>query len=418
MKHRFYRRYGKRLIDLMISVPALLLLLPLLLVTGLLVRILLGAPVLYVQRRPGLNGRLFPIYKFRSMTDARDAVGNLLSDDLRLTRFGKFLRASSLDELPELLNVVLGQMSLIGPRPLMSQYLDLYTAEQARRHDVYPGITGWAQVNGRNAVDWEQRFELDVWYVDHYSLWLDIQILWRTIGTVFARKGISATGHCTMPPFEGSRGTIRTAVIGAGGHGRVVVSAMQAAGISVDAIFDDNDELWGTKILNVPICGPIQKLTEFHDVRVVIAVGNNSIRQRLAGQLPLSWITVVHPNAYVHHSVTLGNGTVVFAGAVIQPGVSVGRHCIINSSASVDHDCRLGDFSSVGPGAHLPGNVVIGNRSALGTSSCTIPGVEIESDVIVGAGSVVIRHVPRGCTVVGNPARIISQVGISDPQVA
>ena len=170
MKHRFYRRYGKRLIDLMISVPALVLLLPLLLVTGLLVRIFLGTPVLYVQRRPGLNGRLFPIYKFRSMTDARDAVGNLLPDDLRLTRFGKFLRASSLDELPELLNVVLGQMSLIGPRPSMVQYLDLYTGEQARRHDVYPGITGWAQVNGRNTVDWEQRFELDVWYVDHHSL--------------------------------------------------------------------------------------------------------------------------------------------------------------------------------------------------------------------------------------------------------
>ncbi|GAB4459012.1 MAG: sugar transferase [Anaerolineae bacterium] len=184
--------------------PALLLLAPFLAVIALLVRVKLGAPVLFRQQRPGLHGRPFTIYKFRTMTDARDAKGQFLPDADRLTAFGRLLRRTSLDELPELFNVLRGEMSLVGPRPLLMQYLDRYTPEQARRHEVRPGITGWAQVNGRNALTWEEKFALDVWYVDHQSLWLDLKIILLTIWSVLRREGISQQGHATMPEFVGT----------------------------------------------------------------------------------------------------------------------------------------------------------------------------------------------------------------------
>jgi lipopolysaccharide/colanic/teichoic acid biosynthesis glycosyltransferase len=186
-----------------VALIALVLLSPLLLVTALLVRIQLGSPVLFSQVRPGLHGQPFRMIKFRSMTDARDASGALLPDAQRLPPFGRFLRASSLDELPELWNVLKGDMSLVGPRPLLMEYLPLYTAEQARRHDVRPGITGWAQVNGRNAISWDDKFRLDVWYVDHHSLSLDLKIVWMTVRAVFGAKGISHQGEATMPRFRG-----------------------------------------------------------------------------------------------------------------------------------------------------------------------------------------------------------------------
>lgn len=195
----------KRLFDLLLSFGLLLgLALPLLLLWGL-VRCKLGSPVLFCQVRPGLHGRPFMMVKFRTMTDERGTDGELLPDARRLTSFGRFLRATSLDELPELWNVLRGEMSLVGPRPLLMEYLPLYSPEQARRHEVRPGITGWAQVNGRNAVSWEERFKLDVWYVDHRSLWLDLRILWLTVRKVIVREGISAQGDATMPRFTGGK---------------------------------------------------------------------------------------------------------------------------------------------------------------------------------------------------------------------
>lgn len=197
-------RASKRLFDLAVAIPALALLLPLLGMVALLVAVKLGTPVLFRQVRPGLHGRPFTILKFRTMTDARDTDGRLLPDAERLTRFGRFLRSTSLDELPELLNVVRGDMSLVGPRPLLTEYLPLYSAEQARRHDVLPGLTGWAQVNGRNAASWPRKFALDVWYVDHQSLFLDLRILARTIGTVLKREGINQPGRATADKFRGN----------------------------------------------------------------------------------------------------------------------------------------------------------------------------------------------------------------------
>ena len=196
----------KRLFDLALTIPGLIVLSPVILLLTILVRWKLGVPVLFRQFRPGLNGLPFEMLKFRTMTEARDAYGVPLSDAQRMTRFGQFLRSSSLDELPELWNVLRGEMSLVGPRPLLMEYLPLYSATQMRRHETRPGITGWAQVNGRNALSWDEKFALDVWYVDNRSLALDLRIILMTLHKVIARDGISAAGEATMPKFTGSGG--------------------------------------------------------------------------------------------------------------------------------------------------------------------------------------------------------------------
>jgi sugar transferase EpsL len=205
-----YNNLFKRALDLTLTIAALVLLAPVIIAVAALVRLRLGAPVLFRQQRPGLAGKPFTMYKFRTMTDASDAAGRPLPDAQRLTAFGRFLRSTSLDELPELINVLRGEMSLVGPRPLLTTYLDRYSPEQMRRHEVRPGITGWAQVNGRNAISWEEKFALDVWYVDHRSLRLDLWIMALTAWKIVRRDGISPHGQATMPEFAGTRATTPT----------------------------------------------------------------------------------------------------------------------------------------------------------------------------------------------------------------
>ncbi|MBQ4838299.1 MULTISPECIES: sugar transferase [Pseudoalteromonas] len=195
----------KRVFDLVVSLGAFVLLLPVFVLTMILIRIKLGAPIFFVQERPGLHGKVFKMLKFRTMLDSTDKDGNPLPDEQRMTKFGAFLRSTSLDELPGLFNVIKGDMSLVGPRPLLVRYLPLYNEEQSRRHNVRPGITGWAQVNGRNAISWEGKFELDVWYVDNQSFILDIKILLLTVKKVFVREGITASDSATMHEFKGSK---------------------------------------------------------------------------------------------------------------------------------------------------------------------------------------------------------------------
>lgn len=195
----------KRFFELIVTVAGLMVLCPFVLLLALMVRITLGSPILFYQQRPGLYGDPFMMFKFRTMSNECSSGGKLLPDAQRLSPFGKFLRSTSLDELPELINVLKGEMSLVGPRPLLMEYLDRYTPKQARRHEVRPGITGWAQVNGRNAISWEEKFKLDVWYVDNQSLWLDIKILWMTFAKVFKREGISQEGQATAEKFMGSK---------------------------------------------------------------------------------------------------------------------------------------------------------------------------------------------------------------------
>ena len=202
-KQKIINNCIKRIFDLVIAVPLLVVLSPVFLLIGFVVRVIIGGPALFRQRRPGKNGKIFIINKFRTMTNDRGRDGNLLSDTERLKPLGSFLRKTSLDELPELLNVIKGDMSLVGPRPLLVEYLPRYTLEQARRHEVKPGITGWVQVNGRNALSWEEKFKLDVWYVDHQNIWLDMKILFLTVYKVFKREGINQPGQATAEEFMG-----------------------------------------------------------------------------------------------------------------------------------------------------------------------------------------------------------------------
>ena len=204
-KSTFYTRYGKRLLDVLCVLAVLVLFWWVYVITAVLVRLKLGSPVLFRQERPGKNGEIFKLCKFRSMTDERDETGELLPDEVRLTKFGKLLRATSLDELPELFNILKGEMSLVGPRPLLVKYLPLYNEHQARRHDVTPGLTGYAQVHGRNAISWEEKFDLDVYYVEHISFGLDLKILVQTVAKVFRREGISSESSATMEEFVGTR---------------------------------------------------------------------------------------------------------------------------------------------------------------------------------------------------------------------
>ena len=205
MMNRLYRNYIKRILDVLLSGTGIVLLSPVYLVLWVLVRSKLGTPVLFKQNRPGKNEKIFKLYKFRTMTDARDENGNLLPDEVRLTSFGKALRATSLDELPELFNILKGDMSLVGPRPLLVKYLPLYNEFQRHRHDVTPGLTGWAQVNGRNTISWEDKFEKDVYYVEHLSFWLDLKILFLSVAVVFRHQGVNSGTDATMEAFTGTK---------------------------------------------------------------------------------------------------------------------------------------------------------------------------------------------------------------------
>lgn len=199
-----YRLFFKRFLDFILSLLAIIVLSPVLLVVAMLVRIKLGSPVIFKQERPGKNEKIFKLYKFRTMTNERDKKGNLLPDEVRLTKFGKFLRSTSLDELPELINIIKGDMSIVGPRPLLVRYLPLYNEKQKHRHDVRPGFTGYAQVNGRNTISWEEKFDLDVYYVNHISLFMDVKIILKTVKTVLFREGITSETSVTMEEFRGN----------------------------------------------------------------------------------------------------------------------------------------------------------------------------------------------------------------------
>ena len=199
-----YRQFFKRFFDFVLSLLAIIVLSPVMIIVAILVKIKLGSPIIFTQERPGKDEKIFKMYKFRSMTDQRDEKGNLLPDDIRLTKFGKLLRSTSLDELPELFNILKGDMSIVGPRPLLVRYLPLYNEHQRHRHDVRPGFTGWAQCNGRNAISWEEKFDLDVYYTKHVSLLLDIKIIFKTVKVVLFREGISSETSVTMEEFRGS----------------------------------------------------------------------------------------------------------------------------------------------------------------------------------------------------------------------
>jgi len=402
----------KRLFDACLSFFACLILMPVMAAVAVLVAIRLGRPILFSQVRPGLHGRPFKMYKFRSMRDAVNAQGEPLPDALRMTSFGSFLRASSLDELPGLWNVLKGDMSLVGPRPLLVEYLPLYSPEQQRRHDVRPGITGWAQVNGRNAISWEQKFQYDTWYVDNQSFWLDIKILALTVKKVFVREGISAAGEATMSRFLGEKPVSKLAILGAGGHAKVVADTAQCCGWSHIEFFDDS---WPVthSIGHWAVVGDtnalIARLAEFEGV--VVAIGRNDIRRSKLTELaeigaPL--VSLVHPAATISQYASIGTGCVVFAGAIVNMGAVIGVGAILNTGCSIDHDCLLDDYVHICPGARIAGSVQIGRLSWIGIGACVKQSLSIGRNVTVGAGAAVVNNIADDMTVIGVPARDIA----------
>jgi sugar O-acyltransferase (sialic acid O-acetyltransferase NeuD family) len=417
----------KRLFDLCVAICALVVLSPLLLVVALLVRLLLGAPVLFRQDRPGLKGKLFPCMKFRTMTDARDASGELLPDSQRLTSLGRFFRHTSIDEIPGLINVVRGDMSLVGPRPLLPQYLQRYTPEQMRRHEVKPGITGWAQINGRNGLDWEQKFALDTWYVNHQSFWLDLRILTKTAWQVFRRNGITQPGHATMPEFLGTRAgnekiksthRKRIVIVGAGGAAREVASAIR----SIDQI-EPQYEFLGYVVSDLARLQPRdsrdQVLGDFGWLQanrhcfdaLSIGIGTPATRLRLAAELrnllpDIEWPSIIHPTAVIDlDSARIAEGCYLGAGVIATVNVTLEPFALCNFGCTLGHEARIGAGSVVNPGANISGGVVIGTGVLVGTGAQILQYLYVGAGATVGAGSVVTRSVPDGLTVLGVPAR-------------
>lgn len=403
----------KRCFDIVASFCGLVLLSPVIAIVAWQISRKLGSPVLFRQVRPGKNGKSFEMVKFRTMLDAYDEQGNPLPNEQRFTKFGNFLRSTSLDELPELWNVLKGDMSLVGPRPLLVEYLPLYNQHQARRHEVRPGVTGWAQINGRNAISWEQKFDYDVWYVENQSFWLDIKILFSTVKKVFVREGISSSETVTMPKFRGTKSIEKSLIIiGASGLGKEVAWLAKRLDINVKGYLDDNEAIQGQNFYGYPVLGKISDWPNFTDSEFVVAIASPKVRQLIVtGMLETGqpkFKALVDPAACIDSSLTsVGDGSVICAGSVITADVIIGQHCIINKLCSIGHDVILGDFVTLAPKVMLGGHVAIEKLADVGGQACVRQGLVVKSAAVVGMGAVVTKDVPAGAVVVGNPAKAL-----------
>ena len=397
-----YSKIVKPILDFLLSVIGFIILLPVfLLVTILLFFANQGKPF-FIQRRPGKNCKVFSIIKFKTMNDRKDASGKLLHDSERLTALGKFVRKTSLDEIPQLLNVIKGDMSIIGPRPLLTDYVHLYNEFQNQRHTVKPGITGWAQVNGRNAISWDKKFELDVFYVHNISFVFDMKILFLTVKKVIQSEGISAENDATIEPFSLKK---EVYLYGAGGHCKVVIDTLLCEKkFQIEQIIDDAPI--DTTILGVSVIKDF-KTVDFSAKNCIITIGNNQIRKKIAHSFKANFIMTIHPNAIVSKFAKIGNGTQIMAAAVVNSEAFIGAHCIINTGAIVEHDCVLGDYVHISPNATLGGNVTVGELSQVGIGATIIQNITIGKNVMIGAGAVIIEDIPDNAVVVGVPGKIV-----------
>lgn len=412
----------KRLFDITVSIVALILFLPIYTIVTYKVKKNLGSPVLFRQIRPGLNGKPFEMIKFRTMKDAVDAQGNLLPDSERLTPFGKMLRATSLDELPELWNVLKGDMSLVGPRPLLMEYLPLYNEEQAKRHNVRPGITGYAQVNGRNVISWEQKFALDTWYVENQSFWLDIKILFKTVKKVFFKENISAEGEATISKFTGTKSDKIFAVYGASGCGRSLMPVAkeylekqdkQAELCFIDDSLSEEAKINGYRAMNYEAF----KQQEYAEKAVLIAIASGQIREKICNKLTADDIklwSVISQSAVIMDSVSVEEDCAISPFVTLGSNVQIGKSFHANLYSYVEHDCVIGDYVTFAPSVKCNGNVHIGNHTYVGAGAMIKQGtpdkpLKIGKNVVIGMGAVVINDIPDDVTVVGNPARILKR---------
>ena len=413
-----YEKYIKRLLDVIAAAFLLLILLPVFILITVLVYVNLGTPIFFRQERPGLNERLFIIYKFKSMADLRDENGVLLPDEKRMTKFGAWIRAASLDELPELINILKGDMSFVGPRPLLTQYLPLYNEWQKRRHLVRPGLSGLAQVYGRNMLTWEEKFRFDIYYAEHITLREDLRIIMLTLGKVFKKEGIHSENSATMEAFQ-AKGQMEEEqrkghliIVGAGGHGRSAADvAIKMQCWKEIAFLDDRES--ENKPLGLNIIGTFSYINKFKpDSKFFVAVGDNLIRKSImekAETEQVEFAVLIHPDAVIGEEVSIGEGTVIMAGSVINCCTKIGKGCIVNTAASVDHDCCIGDYVHISPGVSLAGSVCIGNESWLGIGCIISNQVTITHNCIIGAGALVLKNIEEPGTYIGIPAQRISQ---------
>jgi sugar O-acyltransferase (sialic acid O-acetyltransferase NeuD family) len=410
----------------------LLLTAPLLAAIAIAIRIDSPGSPLFLQERIGAGGRAFTIFKFRTMRSGREHDGLGVSTapgDDRITRVGRWLRATSLDELPQLLNIVLGEMSFIGPRPTLRYQVEAYSPRQQRRLLFRPGITGWAQIHGRNTIPWSERIELDVEYVERFSLGLDLRILWRTLRVVGRGDGVyaaSGTNDAFVAPaaaptqaaspvlYPAPTVTARLPLllIGAGGHARVLIDVAERQGrFQIHGLLDERPRDPGATLMGYPILGGRERLDRRTlPSHAIVAIGSPSQRaawQEALEELGFQLAVLVHPSAQIGRDVELGAGSVVMAQVAVNSGTRVGRGAILNTGASIDHDCELGDFVHVAPGARLAGGVRVGARAHIGIGSCVIQNLAIGSHAVVGAGAAVVRSVDEGAVVGGVPARLL-----------
>ena len=441
--------------DRLAACVLLVLLSPLLALVAIAIRLDSPGNPFFVQERIGASGRPFKIFKYRTMRAGSEKLGlgaTTKSDDDRITRVGRWLRATSLDEVPQLLNIARGEMSFIGPRPTLRYQVENYTARQQRRLRMRPGITGWAQVHGRNEIPWERRIELDLEYIDNFCLLLDTEILLRTARVLVRREGVYARDRAndafvtpvaeadatprvqpaqrsepaprvpstprvepvsraaaSPPAVEARPVLLPLLVVGAGGHARVVVDIAEKQGrFRVVGLVDERPELAGSALLGYPVLGG-REVLERGDLpsHAVVAIGSPAARaawQALLEERGFQLAVLVHPSAQVGRETVIGGGSVLMAGAIVNSGSRLGRGVIVNTAASVDHDCEVGDFVHVAPGARLAGGVRVGARAHIGIGACVLQNLQIGADAIVGGGAAVIRPVAAGTTVVGVPA--------------
>lgn len=383
-----YKKWIKRLVDVLFSIIGLFLLFPIILILILFLTLTNKGTPFFIQKRLGKNKKVFKIIKFKTMNDKKDNNGNLLPDEKRLTPIGNFIRTTSLDEIPQLINVIIGTMSLVGPRPLLTHYANLYLPFQDRRHEVLPGITGWSQINGRNALDWNRRFELDVYYVENLSFLLDIKILLKTIIKIFKRENITHNS-ITIEPFLDSTDLY---LYGTGEWCESFINLILSEGkYNIKAIFDDFPKV--EKVLEFPVI-KMENIELLEDKNIIITIKDNKIRKKKALFFKSNFVTIIHPKATVSKFSTIGKGTQIMENVIVEDKVAIGNHIVINENTSIKKSSVLEDYVYLSSNVILEENVVIGELTKINEGVKILENVIIGKNVIIKSNAIVSKNIP------------------------